>query len=110
MATYVEGTSLHIERGGASTLARYAFDELWSFIAGWAILLDYVIVMAAGAVVITDYLAVYVSGIDDGVFEVVVAGLALLLVAVINIRGVTARRLRHRAARVALRDRGAGRW
>ena len=58
MATYVEGTSLHIERGGASTLARYAFDELWSFIAGWAILLDYLIVMAAGAVVITDYLAV----------------------------------------------------
>ena len=89
MATYVEGTSLHIERGGASTLARYAFDELWSFIAGWAILLDYLIVMAAGAVVITDYLAVYVPGIDDGIFEVLVAGLALLLVATINVRGVT---------------------
>ena len=94
MATYVEGTSLHIERGGASTLARYAFDELWSFIAGWAILLDYLIVMAAGAVAITDYLAVYVSGIDDGIFEVLVAGLALVLVATINVRGVTARRLR----------------
>jgi basic amino acid/polyamine antiporter, APA family len=94
MATYVEGTSLHIERGGASTLARYAFDELWSFIAGWAILLDYLIVMAAGAIVITDYLAVFESGIDDGTVEVIVAGLALLLVAAINIRGVTARRLR----------------
>ena len=53
IATYVEGSSLHPERGGASTFARYAFDELWSFIAGWAILLDYLIVMAAGAVVIT---------------------------------------------------------
>ncbi len=94
MATYVEGVSLHVERGGSSTLARYAFDEFWSFIAGWAILLDYVIVMAAGAVVITDYLAVFASGIDDGFFEVVVAGLALLVVAVINVRGVTARRLR----------------
>jgi basic amino acid/polyamine antiporter, APA family len=94
MATYVEGTSLHIERGGASTLARYAFDELWSFIAGWAILLDYLIVMAAGAVVITDYLAVFIPGIDDGIFEVLVAGLALLFVAILNVRGITAERLR----------------
>ena len=51
--TYVEGSSLHPERGGASTFARYAFDELWSFIAGWAILLDYLIVMAIGAVAIS---------------------------------------------------------
>ena len=52
IATYVEGSSLHPERGGASTFARYAFNELWSFIAGWAILLDYLIVMAIGAVAI----------------------------------------------------------
>ena len=26
--TYVEGSSLHTERGGASTFARYAFNEL----------------------------------------------------------------------------------
>ncbi len=32
--TYVEGNSVHPDRGGASSLARYAFDELWSFIAG----------------------------------------------------------------------------
>ena len=59
IATYVEGNSLHPERGGASTFARYAFDELWSFIAGWAILLDYLIVMAIGAVAISDYLAAF---------------------------------------------------
>ena len=93
VATYVEGSSLHPERGGASTFARYAFDELWSFIAGWAIILDYIIVMAAGAVVITDYLAVYWSGLDDGLLEVVVAGLALLLVALLNVRGLHADRL-----------------
>ncbi|MEA2450031.1 MAG: basic amino acid/polyamine antiporter, family, partial [Thermoleophilaceae bacterium] len=32
---YVEGNSIHPEQGGASTLARYAFDEFWSFVAGW---------------------------------------------------------------------------
>ena len=56
MATYVEGRSLHPERGGASTFARYAFDEFWSFVAGWAILLDYLIVMAIAAVAIIHYL------------------------------------------------------
>ena len=38
--TYVEGASLHQDRGGATVFARYAFNELWSFVAGWAILLD----------------------------------------------------------------------
>ena len=59
MLTYVEGNSLHPERGGASTFARYAFNELWSFIAGWAILLDYLIVMAIGAFAVPHYLAAF---------------------------------------------------
>jgi APA family basic amino acid/polyamine antiporter len=93
VATYVEGSSLHTERGGASTFARYAFDELWSFVAGWAILLDYLIVMAIGAVAITDYLAVFWSGLDEGLVEIVIAGAALLYVAVQNVRGLSADRL-----------------
>ena len=59
MLTYVEGNSLHPERGGASTFARYAFDELWSFIAGWGIVLDYLIVMALCAFAVPDYLAAF---------------------------------------------------
>ena len=77
MATYVEGTSLHVERGGASTFARYAFDEFWSFIAGWAILLDYLIVMAIGAVVISEYLSVFWSELGEGALPLVIAGGAL---------------------------------
>ena len=45
-SSYVEGASLHQERGGATVLARYGFNELWSFVAGWAILLDYLILIA----------------------------------------------------------------
>ena len=93
MATYVEGSSLHIERGGASTFARYAFDELWSFIAGWAILLDYLIVMAIGAVVISDYLSVFWNELDEGALPLAIAGLALLFVAWSNIRGLSASRI-----------------
>ena len=54
--SYVEGSSLHIERGGASSFARFAFDEFVSFIAGWAILLDYAIVLALVASAVPNYL------------------------------------------------------
>ena len=44
--TYAEGASMHQERSGSTVFARYAFNELVSFIAGWAILLDYIILIA----------------------------------------------------------------
>ncbi len=93
MATYVEGSSLHVERGGASTFARYAFDEFWSFVAGWAILLDYLIVMAIGAVVISEYLSVFWDQLGEGALPDVIAGAALLFVAMSNIRGLSANRI-----------------
>jgi basic amino acid/polyamine antiporter, APA family len=93
IATYVEGSSLHIERGGASTFARYAFDELWSFVAGWAIILDYLIVMAIGAVAISEYLSVFWDPIDEGGLEIAIAAASLAFVAASNIRGLSAERL-----------------
>jgi APA family basic amino acid/polyamine antiporter len=57
--TYVEGASLHPEPGGSTVFARYAFNELVSFVAGWAMLLDYVILIAVTAFAATQYLAVF---------------------------------------------------
>ena len=57
--TYVEGSSLHPDRAGATVFARYAFNELWSFIAGWAILLDFLILIAVTAFVATNYMAAF---------------------------------------------------
>ena len=93
LMTYVEGASLHVERGGASMLGRYAFNELWSFIAGWAILLDYLIVMAIAAFSIPHYLAAFWSGAERPGVEVAIAAVAIAFVAFTNIRGVTADRL-----------------
>ena len=92
MMTYLEGNSLHPERGGASTFARYAFNELWSFIAGWVIILDYLIVLALGSFAISHYLAAFAGWADDQVIEHVIAGAALAYVAVSNIRGLSADR------------------
>ena len=93
MLTYIEGNSLHPERGGASTLARYAFDELWSFIAGWAIILDYLIVMALCALSVPHYLQVFWRHTGDAGLEILIAALVLGWVAFLNVRGLRAQGL-----------------
>ena len=109
MATYVEGSSLHVERGGASTFARYAFDEFWSFVAGWAILLDYLIVMAISAVVISEYLTVFWSELDEGVLPDVLAGGRAAARGHAEHPRPVGGQARHRPAAVAVQHRRAGR-
>src|SRR5918999_1780108 len=70
---YVEGASLHQERGGATVIARFAFNELVSFIAGWAICLDYLILIAICAFATTDYAAVFWPELESGVPEFLLA-------------------------------------
>jgi APA family basic amino acid/polyamine antiporter len=101
--SYVEGASLHQERGGATVIARYAFNELWSFVAGWAILLDYLILIALTAFATTDYAAVFFDPVDQGVPEFLLAAGVVVLVAVVNARGSTPRRF-ERAALIVLAD------
>ena len=92
--SYLEGNSLHPERGGASVFARYAFNELWSFVAGWAIVLDFLIVMALGSLAVSGYLTVFWSLPGEEGVGVVVAALVLAWVAWANFRGQTADRYR----------------
>ena len=69
--TYVEGSSLHQDRGGSTIFARYAFNELWSFIAGWAVLLDYVILIAATVFSATNYLGAFWEPFGEGAVEII---------------------------------------
>ncbi|MEX1141737.1 MAG: amino acid permease [Thermoleophilaceae bacterium] len=92
--TYLEGNSLHPERGGASVFARHAFNELWGFITAWAIVLDFLIVMAIGALATSGYLAVFWDAFRDEGAELAIAGLVLAWVAWSNVRGQTAARYR----------------
>ena len=93
LMTYLEVSSLHVERGGASMFARYAFDELWSFVAGWAIVLDYLIVMAIAAFSVSHYLAAFWAGAGRPGFELAIAAAVLAYVAFSNIRGLGPDRL-----------------
>jgi APA family basic amino acid/polyamine antiporter len=94
MMTYVEGNSLYPERGGASTFARYAFNELWSFVAGWAIILDYLIVLALLAFSVSHYLEAFWGTAGDSGVELLIAAATLAVVVAFNVYGLTAERLK----------------
>jgi APA family basic amino acid/polyamine antiporter len=90
--TYVEGASLHQEPGGSTVFARYAFNELVSFIAGWAILLDYIILIATTAYAATQYLKVFWAPLGNR-DEALALSLAIIAYVVFsNIRGLSSRR------------------
>jgi APA family basic amino acid/polyamine antiporter len=88
--TYVEGEAMLPERGGSATFARAAFkNELVSFIAGWAILIDYMIVIALAAISVPHYLTPIWSGFTEAGGEIVTAALVIALVAGMGIAGFT---------------------
>jgi basic amino acid/polyamine antiporter, APA family len=92
--TYVEGASLHQDRGGSTVFARYAFNELVSFIAGWAILLDYVILIAVTAFSATQYVKVFWAPLGDRGEALVLSLAFIALVVLSNIRGFGGSRAR----------------
>jgi basic amino acid/polyamine antiporter, APA family len=83
--TYAEGASLHQERAGSTVFARYAFNELWSFVAGWAVLLDFLILVSVCAFMATDYAGVLWGSLGGGGIE---TALALGIVAYVAVRNV----------------------
>jgi APA family basic amino acid/polyamine antiporter len=91
--TYVEGASLHPERAGSTVFARYGFNELVSFIAGWAILLDYIILIAVTAFSATNYLAAFWGDLGRGSTEIIMALAIVVYVAARNIRGFSKTRV-----------------
>jgi len=55
--SYAEGTAAIRETGGAATFVRIAFNDFWGFITGWALFLDYLIVIALAALYVPHYAA-----------------------------------------------------
>jgi APA family basic amino acid/polyamine antiporter len=92
--TYAEGASMHPERSGSTVFARYAFNELVSFVAGWAILLDYIILIAVTAYSATQYARVFWGPLGHKTEALALALAFIGLVVLSNIRGFGWRRAR----------------
>jgi APA family basic amino acid/polyamine antiporter len=61
--SYAEGTASIRETGGAATFVRHAFNDFAGFLTGWALFLDYLIVIALSALFFPHYLGLAL-GID----------------------------------------------
>jgi APA family basic amino acid/polyamine antiporter len=90
--SYVEGASLHPEPGGSTVFARYAFNELVSFVAGWAMLLDYVILIAVTAFAATQYLSVFWAPLGHSAEALLLSIAIIAFVVFTSIRGFAWRR------------------
>jgi basic amino acid/polyamine antiporter, APA family len=102
--TYVEGGAMLRERGGSSSFARHAFNELVAFIAGWAILIDYLIVVALAALSLAHYLEPISADFGKPGLELPIAGLVIAAVCVLNVFNITGRGRQPHLAALALAD------
>jgi basic amino acid/polyamine antiporter, APA family len=101
--SYVEGGAMFRERGGSSSFARHAFNELIAFIAGWAILIDYLIVAALAAISVPHYLEPVLPDLASGP-EIVVAGAVIVGACLLNAFNITGRGREWPLAILALAD------
>src|SRR5712691_3971558 len=88
-ATYAESTAMFPEAGGSSSFARHAFNELWSFFAAWAQMLNYVITIAISAFFVPHYIGgLFWEPLRSSPGDIF-AGIAIIaLLCAINIVGV----------------------
>ncbi len=87
-ATYAEGTVRYPEAGGSSSFARHAFNELVSFGAAWAQMLNYVITVAISVIFVPHYLSIFWAPLRTNPWDIVI-GISLTWVLVgINIVGI----------------------
>jgi basic amino acid/polyamine antiporter, APA family len=86
--TYAEATANFPEAGGASSFARRAFNEVASFFAGWAQILNYVITVSISAFFVPHYLAVFWPALGHGPGDVLGGIVIVLALSAVNIIGV----------------------
>jgi len=85
--SYAEGTAALPETGGAATFVRRATNDLAGFLTGWALFLDYLIVIALSALFLPHYLAgaFQVAALDRRPWDIVVAVAVIVLSAAVRL-------------------------
>ena len=99
--SYAEGTAALPETGGAATFVRRATNDLFGFMTGWSLFLDYLIVIALSALFLPHYLAgaLQVDALTRSPWEEIV----------VSVRYITRRASRRRPSRVTARASGRSR-
>jgi APA family basic amino acid/polyamine antiporter len=88
-ATYAEATAMFPEAGGSSSFARHAFNELWSFFAAWAQMLNYTITIAISAFFVPHYLGgLFWPALSHSPGDIVFGIGVVAVLSVVNVVGV----------------------
>jgi basic amino acid/polyamine antiporter, APA family len=86
-ASYTEATVMYPEAGGSSSFARHAFNELVSFFAAWAQMLNYVITVAISAYFVPHYLAVFWEPLGSPPGDILFGVGVIAALAALNVKG-----------------------
>jgi basic amino acid/polyamine antiporter, APA family len=87
-ATYAEGTVRYPEAGGSSSFARHAFNEVVSFGAAWAQMLNYVITVAISVIFVPHYLSIFWEPLKTTPWDVIVGIVFTWVLVGLNIVGI----------------------
>jgi len=86
--TYAEGTAMLPEAGGSSTFARHGFNNTVGFIAGWALMLSYIVTMAISAYTIPPYLSHFWPVLKEPFAGTALSMAIILFLMLLNVLGI----------------------
>jgi len=86
--TYAEGSASIPEAGGSASFARHGFNDMVGLIAGWALMLSYIVTMSISAYTIPPYLSYFWPVLRDPVIGTLVSMGIVAFLMVINVLGV----------------------
>jgi APA family basic amino acid/polyamine antiporter len=87
--TYAEGTAALPEAGGSASFARHGFGDTAGFIAGWALMLSYIVTISISAYTIPPYLGFFWEPFKDSVVIGTLASIGIVFfLMVINVVGI----------------------
>jgi APA family basic amino acid/polyamine antiporter len=87
--TYAEGTAALPEAGGSASFARHGFGNLAGFIAGWALMLSYIVTISISAFTIPPYLGFFWEPFKESPFIGTAASMGIVFfLMVLNVIGI----------------------
>lgn len=85
--TYAEMSSVLQDAGGSASFSRKAFNDLISFIAGWGLLLDYIVTISISSYSVGPYLSIFFPIFNQTTAKVIFSIAIILGMILLNIKG-----------------------
>lgn len=87
--TYAEGSAMLPEAGGSASFARHGFNNFTGFVAGWALMLSYIVTISISAYTIPPYLGFFWEPFKDSVFIGTLTSIGIVIFLMgINVFGI----------------------